>query len=331
MKASGKITQRSLARAAVVSAVSSIELFNRPRAKDRISLSLIANVRAWEQVGKAFLLRKKASIYANGDKTHSASKVIRLLESKYNTITPGEAATIHQIISLRDEATHSDLDFVPDDLAAHLLYFSLKSFKNFLQKSFPTYSRDINANFISINFQPTYTYASRINKLLNLKGSLKNNRLAFLLERGIHNAQNETELDYKNWIAKVRSLRGRRITKSALLLKKYVNEHDSVFFITVEAPSKYGKADVTLSKGRHGAKTKITVVSSDPEETHPYLTWELATKLGKGRNVVLRAIKDTSLKGNKDYHLAIRSSRSSFVQRYSELALSKLKEHFGIS
>lgn len=331
MKISSQITQRSLAKAAVVSAVSSIELFNRPRARDRVSLSLIANVRAWEQIGKAFLLKKRVNIYSNDDKTLSAPRVIRLLESRFNVITPGEANTVHQIISLRDEATHSDLDFVPDDIAAHLLYFSLKSFKSFLQKYFPTYSREINANFISINFQPTYTYASRINKLIASRRSLKNNRLAFLLERGIHNAQNETELDYKGWIAKIRSLRGRRITKSALLLKKYVNEHDSVFFITVEAPSKYGKADVTLSKGRHGAKTKITVVSSDPEETHPYLTWELATKLGKGRNIVLKAIKQLNLKGNKDYHLAIRSSRSSFVQRYSELAFSKLKEYFGIS
>lgn len=326
-----KINPRSLARSSTVSAISSIELFNRPRAKDRVSLSLIANVRAWEQLGKAFLLKKRENIYINGDRSYSATKLIRILQSKYNEITPGEAETIQQIISLRDEATHSDLDFVPDDLAAHLLYFSLKSFKNFLKKHFPSYSKEINANFISINFQPVYTFGARVNKILNSEGALKNNRLLFLLERGIHNAQRDTEMNYKDWIAKIRSLRGRRITKSALLLKKYAAEHDNVLFITVEAPSKYGKADVTLSKGRHGAKTRITVVSSDPEETHPYLTWELAAKLKRGRNVALKAIKELGLKGNKDYHLAIRSSRNSFVQRYSELALSKLKEHFGIS
>lgn len=327
MRTTGKTTQRSLARAAVVSAVSSIELFNRPRAQDRISLSLIANVRAWEQVGKAFLLKKRENIFSSGDKTHSASKVIRLLASKYIAISPGESQTIHQIISLRDEATHSDLDFVSDDLAAHLLYFSLKSFRLFLQKYFPSYARNINSNFISINFQPAYTYSDQVHKMLNSRRGLKNNRLAFLLERGLHNAISERDLDQAAWTAKVRSLRGRRITKSTLLIKRYAKEHDNVIFITVEAPSKYGSADVTLSKGHHGSKVKVSIVPSDPEDTHPYLTGEIAKEIGFGRNIVMKAITELRLKGNKDYHLAIRSGRGNFVQRYSKNALKKIQAH----
>ena len=322
-----KATPRTLARSAVVSAVSSIELFNRPRAKDRISMSIIANVRSWEQIGKAFLLKKKEDIETGNGRTLSVASVVRLLDSKFQAISPGESETINQLISLRDEAMHLDLDFIPDDLAAHLLYFSLKAFKEFLKKNFPSYTREINANFISVNFQPTYTYVVCINKVLSVRGGLKNNRLAFLLERGLHNAQSDTEFKQSDWVAKVRSLRGKRLTKSALLLRKYAGEHDSVFFITVEAPSKYGKADVTLSKGRHGAKTKITVVSSDPEDTHPYLTGELANKLGVGRNSVQKAIKELGLKGNQDHHLAVRSGKSTFIQRYSELALEKIRSH----
>ncbi|MDP2704443.1 MAG: hypothetical protein Q8P01_04480 [bacterium] len=322
-----QLNPRSLARSSVVSATSSIELFNRPRAEDRISLSLIANIRAWEQLGKATLLKKGENIQLTEDKTFSASKVIRLLDSKYNLISPGEAQTVQQIISLRDEATHSDLNFVPDDLAAHLLYFSLKSFKILLLRTFSSYARNLNANFISINFQPTYTYGARIQRMLGAKTLLAENRLLFLLERGLHNAQTETELTKKEWVQKIRSLRNRRITKTTLLLKKYATEHNNVLFITVEAPSKYGKADVTLSRGKHGAKTKIAVVSSDPEETHPYLTNELATKLGIGKGIAQRAIKELGLKGNKDYHLSIRSGKNSVVQRYNETALNQIKEH----
>lgn len=318
---------RTLAKSSVVSATSSIELFNRPRAEDRISLSFIANIRAWEQLGKSVLLKKGESIHIKANETISVSRTIRLLDSKFNLISPGENQTIHQIISLRDEATHSDLNIVPDDLAAHLLYFSLKSYKTLLSKFFPTYAKNIDANFISVNFRPTYTYGSRIKGLLSAQKPLKTNRLLFLLERGLHNAETGSELTEDNWISKIRSLRGRRITKSALLLKKYANEHDNVMFITVEAPSKYGKADVTLSKGRHGARTKISIVSSDPDDTHPYLTKELANKLNIGMGIIMKAIKALGLKGNKDFHLAIRSSKSGVVHRYSELALIKIKEY----
>lgn len=318
---------RSLAQSSVVSATSSIELFNRPRAEDRLSMSMIANVRAWEQLAKSILLKKGESIYIDRNKTISASKAIRLLDSKFNLISPGENQTIQQIISLRDEATHTDLNIVPDDLAAHLLYFSLKSYKELLSKFYPKYAKKIDANFISINFNPTYTYGARVKSILSSKKRLKNNRLAFLLERGLHNANFETQFTEGDWAKKIRGLRRRRVTKSALFLKKYSDEHDNVMFITVEAPSKYGKAEVTLSKGRHGASTKISVVSSDPEDTHPYLTKELGNEVGIGLNKTVRIINILKLKGNKDYHLSIRSSKSGSVQRYSKLALEKIKEY----
>jgi len=324
VKISTSFGQRALAQSSVVSAVSSIELFNRPRAKDRIALSLISNVRAWELLAKAVLLKNKVKVFTSDGKSLSASKSIKMLDARFNVITPGEQKTIQQIISLRDEVTHSVLDSIPDDLAAHLLYFSLKSFKVLLQKHYPAYAKELNANFISVNFEPTYTYAAKIQSMLNSKKALVDDRLLFALERGLNNAESDEELTESGWVAKVKSLKGKRLTKGALLLKKYASEHDNVFFITVEAPSKFGKADVTLSKGRHGAKTKITVVSSDPEETHPYLTSELEAQINVGRNIILKKIKELGLKGNKDYHLEIRTGKTSVTQRYSELAKQKI-------
>lgn len=321
-----KFSIRELAKSSVVSATSSIELFNRPRAEDRIAMAFISNIRAWEQLAKSILLKKGESIATETDKTMSVSKALRILDSKYNLISPGENQTIQQIISLRDEATHTDLNIVPDDLAAHLLYFSLKSYKDLLSKFFPSYAKRIDANFISVNFRPTYTYGSRIKGVLNTRKSLKNNRLLFLLERGLHNAEKGTIFTETDWSSKIRLLRGRRITKSSLLLKKYANEHDNVMFITVEAPSKYGKAEVTLSKGRYGAKTHISVLSSDPEDTHPYLTKELGNKLVVGIPTIVASVVKLHLKGNKNYHLAIRSGKNSVVHRYSESAFLKIKE-----
>lgn len=324
-----KFSIRELAKSSVVSATSSIELFNRPRAEDRISMAFISNIRAWEQLAKSILLKKGVSITVDDNKTISVSKAVRLLDSKFQLISPGENQTIQQIVSLRDEATHTDLNIVPDDLAAHLLYFSLKSYKELLSKFYPSYAKKIDANFISVNFQPVYTYGSRIKGMLNSKKSLNDNRLLFLLERGLYNAEKDTTFTETDWGNKIRSLRGRRITKSSLLLKKYANEHNNVMFITVEAPSKYGKAEVTLSKGRHGAKTKISVVSSDPEDTHPYLTKELSNKLGVSIPVIVASANKLHLKGDKNYHLAIRSGRNSVVNRYSEHALQKIKEDLG--
>ncbi len=322
--------KKELTEASIASAFSSIELFNRPGSVNRISLSLITNVRAWEQLGKAFLLKKKRDIYFDrGERSYSAEKVIRILYSDFNVLSPGEAKTLQQIISLRNEAMHSDLNYIPDDLAAHLLYFSLKSFRGFVKDHFPSYGKGLNSNFISINFDQVYTYSARINKIISSsRGRIKDNRILYLLERGLHYARHGNEMSQQDWVQKVKALKGRRITKSALYLKKYAAEHNNVLFITVEAPSKYGKAEVTISKGSHSAKTRVTVVASDPDDSHPYLTSELAVKLKRGRNFVSRAIKELGLKGNKDYHLAVRSGKNSQVQRYSDRALKRLKKYF---
>ena len=57
------------------------------------------------------------------------------------------------------------------------------------------------------------------------------------------------------------------------------------------------------------------------------MTKEVATLIGKNQNWTAKAADVLNLKGNAKYHQQIRASRTSYIQRYSEAAVQRLKAH----
>ncbi len=60
---------------------------------------------------------------------------------------------------------------------------------------------------------------------------------------------------------------------------------------------------------------------------YPYLTTDIAKKINKPMNFVAKAMTHLDLKGNQEYHQAIKTSKTSVSPRYSQAALFYLQEY----
>lgn len=74
------------------------------------------------------------------------------------------------------------------------------------------------------------------------------------------------------------------------------------------------------------APTAIAFRYVRPEDKYPYLTGELAKKLNITTNKLVSFAKLLQLKGNEDYHTALKVSATGVVNRYSEKARQVIAE-----
>jgi len=306
---------------------SSIDSFNRVYGEYRVENTLILLTNAWELFGKAILIKKKIPIYRGNkknDQTIAAEETIRLLLVK-DVIDKNQADILQQVISLRHEAIHYLLPEVPEELQHHLLFFSCKFFKDLVEANFSSKSQQVQRNYLSLSFDHMTTYAAKVQKLVSKlrKCNDEQKKLVWLLERGVdytsrgkYISQNEFEIKYK---------RHKKILPH-LELNDVVNESDMVKVVAVQAPRNF-TADINLRKGNHRMKDlPVTIKRSNVDVDFPYLTKDIAEKVGKSINFISRLVSNLKLKDNEKYHQRIRVSDARTVQRYSEAALSKIKE-----
>ncbi len=307
----------------------SISAFNQVSGKHRIESALILMVNAWELLCKGVLIKKRGSYQAIvRDKlgnTISANEAVLAIKNA-SLIGHNEEDNIQQIISLRDYATHDILPAIPDELLHHLFYFSCMSFKKLIEKEFPSYKHEMDRNYLSISLSKMTTYAEKVQQILTKRKKDKNGEstLIWLLERGVR-------FDGAPYISKERfelSLKGKKKIIPYLELGKFMKESEMVRVIAVTAPKNYS-VDVHLRKGDKKISDlpvyyKKTVIEND----YPHRTEHLIAKLGKGRNMILGAIKSLNLKGDSTYHQSVESGKNSFVHRYSDVALDKLGKFF---
>lgn len=314
-------------------AVMSVDCFNRVHNPYRNESTLIFMANAWELLAKALLLSKKQSIKMKskhlnkGDLTISGEVAVRRLED-LKLINADQAQTVQQVISLRHAATHHLLPLVPDELMHHLLYFSAKFFRATIDSYFKGHAKDLPTNFLTLSFGDMTTYADKVQRAVSrVRRSKADLELVWLLERGIafdggsYLSRSQVEASYK----------GKKHVMPYLHIGDFLKRVDMVRIVPVEAP-KNMTADIRLRKGKPGDSALPVVVKyEDVEERYPYLTLEVADKIGQNTNWVARAMADLKLKGNPAYHTETRSGSKSYTHRYSEEAvqflLKRLKEN----
>ena len=309
--------------AAKAAAESAIDTFNRARHPYRDEATLILLTNAWELLAKAVLVQRHESIRrGQRGETIAAEIAIARLQNK-RLLDQNQAATVQQIISLRHAATHYLLPNVPEEVMHHLLYFGCKFFKEVVESVFPRHSKDLERNYLSLSFSDLTTYADKVQKLVSrVKRSPRNKRLVWLLERGC-SFDGSAYLTEKQFEAKYR---GKRKVMPYLDLGRFVRDADMVRIVPIQAPRNF-TADVALRRGSaRDATLPVVVKKTEIERDYPYLTRELGERVGKNQNWAARAAAVLGLKGDPKYHQAVRASRSSYVQRYSEAALQRLKQ-----
>ena len=301
-----------------------VDCFNRVHNPYRNESTLILLTNAWELLAKAVLVQRHQSIRRGqrGETIGPEVAVARLKDLKL--LDANQAETIQQVVSLRHAAVHHVLPPLVDEIMHHLLFFACKFFRETVQVVFPAHVRDLPGSFLSLSFVELTTYADKVQKSISkARRSPADRRLVWLLERGIAFDGN-AYLTEKQVAAQYK---GKKKISPYLRLGDFVRQADMVRIVPVEAPKNF-TADVTLRKGSsRDATLPVVVRKTDLEADYPFLTGELAGKIGRSQNWTAKALAVLNLKGDSKYHQPVRTSTSSHVQRYSAAALQELQSH----
>jgi hypothetical protein len=303
---------------------SAIDSFNHVKHPYRNEATLLLFCNAWELLAKSVLVKKKISIRKDkqGNSISAEQAISKLINIK--VIEINQAELIQQIISLRNYAAHNILPSVPNEIMHHLLFFGCKFFREIVEAEFPARSKDLEGNYLSLSFSELTTYADKVQKLVSkIKKSEEDKKLVWLLERGIkfdgasYISQFQFEQQYK---------RKKRIMPH-LAISDFIKNTDMVRIVPVQAPKNY-TADISLRKGsKSDSSLPVQVIKTDLDVDYPFLTSELAAKLGKSQNFIAYTVKYLNLKGDPTYHQSVRSSKRGAVQRYSQAMFEKLDKY----
>lgn len=322
-----------LADAAVEACTEAIDNFNKVHGYYKTETALILLTNAWELLAKAVLVKKykSESIFEDRseEKTISCQEAIKkLLELK--EIDQGQNILLQQIISLRNQCVHISLPEVPEEVQHHLLFFGCKFFKELCTKHFSTTEEYLNKNFLTLSYDKQVTYAAQVKSMVSKmrrSKSSSNKELIWLLERGVRYAESGEYISQKKFEKLYMS---KKKIMPYLSIKKYIQNADMIKIVFIQAPSNH-TADINIKKAPRNQQAKdslpVIIRKTDIENDYPYLTQDLAEKLGKDLIFVAEMTKDLGLKGDSEYHQQIRTSRKKGVQRYSEKVLGFLQNH----
>ncbi len=110
-----------------------------------------------------------------------------------------------------------------------------------------------------------------------------------------------------------------------LAISNFVKDNEMVRIVPVHAPKNY-TADIALRKGSaKDSSLPVLIKKTSVDDDYPYLTRELARLLGVNQYTITSTVAKLKLKGDSKYHQAIRASKNSDIQRYSEAAKSKIE------
>lgn len=313
--------------AAMGAAERAVDAFNGVWALYRHESTLLLLANAWELLSKAVLLAKKESIAkGKSDETISGEVAVHRLGT-LKLLDQRQVETIGQVISLRNAACHSTLPEVPPEVMQHLLYYSLKFFRETVATNFPSHSRKLPENYLSAAFTPLTTYADKVQRAVaKVRSSGTDKQLVWLLERGI-------VFDGTSYLSKAAFEKLFKRTHKILphlRLSQFIRSTDMVRIVPVEAPRNF-TADISLRKGKAGTSAlPVIVQKTDINEDYPFLTRELGSKVAKNQNWIARAVMVLGLKGDPRMHQAVKAGTSTYIHRYSQAALSRIQEKLAL-
>lgn len=309
--------------AAKLAAEAAIDAFNSVRRPYRTEATLLLFTNAWELLAKAVLLQLKQSILRGqrGETISAEVSIHRLVKEK--VLTEAQADTIQQMVSLRHAATHHVLPPLPVEVMQHLLFYCCKFFREVVEKQFKGHAKDMQESYLSMSFGELTTFADKAQKAVSkIKKSGAHKKLVWLLERGI-------EFDGEAYITEAQfsqKYRGKKKILPHLKLSEFMKTNDMVRIVPIEAPRNF-TANISLRKGA-AADTSLPIIvkKTELEADYPYLTNELASRIGKSANWVSKAVQVLNLKGDPKYHQSVRSGKKSSIHRYSGATDAKLRE-----
>jgi uncharacterized protein YutE (UPF0331/DUF86 family) len=317
---------RAFLECAKNSLILAIEMFNRPSDAGRVEAVLLFLDHAFEMLSKAVVLEKTGRIRAKREKfNYSFEKCLNIIQSQINLIDEDEALILKNLNGFRDAAAHDLVDISEGLLYGHA-QSAVKLFTTILKKVFRKDITDaLPRRILPISTVPPSDINALIAQdmacIVAMLGSGK--RREDEAEAKLH----PYEIIEKN-IRSIQDITDKVPPTSRILNGLKTRDWKTVF------PMVAGLAQSTpdgiplsfhVTKGQGfpvridpNAPAAIVFRYVKPEDKYPYLTGELADKLGITNSKLIGFIKVLQLKGKDEFHISIKTSKSGHVQRYSE-------------
>lgn len=319
---------RTLLERAQDSLVLGIELFNRPQDAGRTDGVLFCLDHAFEMLLKAVLFEKTGRIRGPREKrNYGFEKCLNLCQSTANAVDKDEALILRNLNGFRDAAVHDILEITEGLLYGHA-QSAVQIFAAVLKKVF---SKEL-SKALPRRILPIATILpGDINTIISedIEGIKK------LLGKG-KRKEDDAEARLRAYVvieSNIREVQG--VPQPAASLSKTVRnlktgDWKSVLpMVAGLVQSTPGGIPISLHVSKHEgfpiridpkAPTAIAFRYVKPEDKYPYLTGELAKKLATSPSRVIAFVKMFQMKGNDEYHIAIKVSTTGRVRRYSDKA-----------
>jgi hypothetical protein len=305
-----------------------IELFNRPQEEGRTDGVLFCLDHAFEMLLKAVLFEKTGRIRGPREKkNYGFDKCLNLCQFSHKIVDSDEALILRNLNGFRDAAVHDILEISEGLFYGHA-QSAIQIFAAILKKVF---NKDL-AKTLPRRVLPIATVVpGDITTII----SEDMDALKKLLVKG-KRQEDSAEARLRAYMvieSNIRETQG--LSPSATTLGKTIKnlkagEWKSVLpMVAGLVQSTSGGIPISLHISKHDgfpvridpkAPTAIAFRYVKPEDKYPYLTGELAKKLGTSPARVVALVKLFQMKGNDEYHISIRVSSTGQVQRYSEKA-----------
>jgi uncharacterized protein YutE (UPF0331/DUF86 family) len=257
----------------------------------------------------------------------TAGKCLNICESSLNVIDKDEALVVKNLNGFRDASVHDIVDISEGLLYGHA-QSAVQIFAALMKKALNRdLSRVLPRRILPIaTVMPTDITAivaedmDTIKSLLGRKRRREDDAEARLrpylvIERNIREGQSMS-LAVPSVTSSVRNLKGGDWKAILPMVAGLVQSVPGGIPMSLHVTKGEGFAVRIDPK----APTAIAFRYIKPEDKYPYLTGELAKKLGVNPSRVVAFVKMFQMKGNDDYHTSIRVSTTGKVQRYSEKA-----------
>jgi len=305
-----------------------IEVFNRPSETARVEGVLLFLEHAFEMLLKAVLLEKTGRVRSPRQKfNYGFEKCLNIVQTQLGLIDKDEALVLQNLNGFRDAAAH-DLVEISEGLLYGHAQSAIQIFAALLKKVF---SQDL-GRVLPRRVLPLSTVAPT-----DINAIVAEDMAAVMAMLG-HKKRREDEAEarlrpYQVVEKNIRSVQG--VSRDAPSLARMIRGLKAGDWKTI-LPMVAGLVQPTtggipftlhVSK-KDGfpvridplAPTAIAFRYIKPEDKYPYLTRELAEKLGTSTAKAVGLAKLFDMKGKDDFHTSIKVSRTGLVSRYSEKA-----------
>ena len=283
---------------------------------------------SFEMLLKAVVFEKTGKVRSRGEKYNYAfEKCLNICQSQLSVVDADQVLVLKNVNGFRDAATHDIVDISEGLLYSHA-QSAIQIFSVILKKAF-------NQNLSDLLPRRILPLAAGVpNDISLILGDDMASAKALLSGKKRREEEAEAKLrPYEIIERNIREIQGIPIEKLSLqaIVKKLKSGDwkQALPLVSGLVQSSVGGIPMTLYVSKKegfpvridaSAATAIAFRYVRPEDKYPYLTGELAAKLGISTHKLINLVKLFEMRGDEPYHTSIKVSKTGLVQRYSEKA-----------